>query len=356
MSVESPDNSILQKDIERIADNLSQFPEIRNKSILITGATGLLGSLIVKSLICLNRCYSYNVSIFALVRNAEKAKTAFGTLLDHANLHIVVGDVLNIPDIQEPIDYIIHGASATSSKYFVEYPVETIATAINGTKNVLELAKTKNISSMVYMSSLEVYGTLHADEPVSEDQGGYIDPLSIRSSYSESKRMAENLCCAFSAEYGVPVKIARLTQTFGAGVAYDDNRVFAQFARSVIEKTNIVLHTDGSTVRNYCYTSDAVRALFYILLRGENRTAYNVANKDTGISIRDMAALVAALGSDTEVVFRLEANEKHGYNPTVKICLDTSRLHNLGWSAEVGLEEMFYNLIQSMKIDAELAK
>lgn len=351
MSVEAPDNSILQEDIERIALHLTRFPEIKNKSFFVTGATGLLGSLIVKSLMCLNRCHQFNVTVFALVRNLDKAKSTFGKLVDYENLRTVVGDVLHIPEVPESIDYILHGASATSSQYFVEHPVETIDTAINGTKNVLDLAKTKKIASMLYLSSLEVYGTLHSEEPVGEDFAGYIDPLSIRSSYSESKRMAENLCCAFSSQYGVPVKIARLAQTFGAGASYDDNRVFAQFARSVIEQTNIVLHTEGSTTRNYCHTSDAVRALFTILLRGTDRSAYNVANMDTSISIRDMAKMVSSFGSDTEVVFHLEDNKKFGYNPTVKICLDTSRLNQLGWAAEVGLTEMFQTLIKSMEID-----
>lgn len=180
--------------------------------------------------------------------------------------------------------------------------------------------------------------------------GGYINPLSVRSSYSESKRMAENLCCAYSLEYELPIKIARLTQTFGAGVSYNDNRVFAQFARSVIEKTNIVLHTEGNTIRNYCYTSDAVRAMLYILLRGMSGTAYNVANMDTDISISNMAKLVATFDTNTDIVFNLDDNQKYGYNPTVKICLDTSRLNKLGWSAEIGLAEMFQNLIESMKV------
>lgn len=348
--VETQNDTTLQKDIDRIASDIKNLPNINNKTFLVTGASGLLGSLIVKALMCLNHRYQFNVSVIALVRNLEKAQLTFGHLVDDSKLNIVVCDITAIPDIQGQIDYIIHGASVTSSREFVDHPVETITTAITGTNNVLELARIKKVSSMVYMSSLEMYGTLNSDVPVSEDCGGYIDPLSVRSSYSESKRMVENLCCAFSSEYNLPVKIARLTQTFGAGVSYNDNRVFAQFARSVVENTNIVLHTTGSTVRNYCYTSDAVRALFYILIKGTSGSAYNVANMDTGVSIVDMAKLAAALGTETKVVFNLMDNEKHGYNPTVKICLDTTRLNELGWKAEVGLPDMFHNLIKSMKL------
>lgn len=336
MNIEAPNDCILQRDINRVARELVNFPELNHKTIFVTGASGLLGSLTVKSLLCLNRCYRFNVSIVALVRSSEKAEATFGNLIHDDKLRIIVGDIVDIPDISEPIDYIIHGASVTSSRDFVEHPVETIFTAINGTNQVLELAKLKNIKGMVYMSSLEIYGTFNSDIPVKEEAGGYIDPLVVRSSYSESKRMVENLCCAYSSEYGLPVKVARLTQTFGPGVSYNDNRVFAQFARSVIEQKNIVMHTDGSTVRNYCYTSDAIRALFYILLKGKKESAYNVANMDTGISIRDMAELASKFGSDTEIVFECADNEKHGYNPPVKICLDSSRLKTLGWSAEVG--------------------
>lgn len=348
MGYEAPNGSILQEDIERIASDLSSFAELNNKSFFITGASGLIGSLLVKALLCLNRRFQYNVTILALVRSRQKAEEVFGELLHDSNLRLVVGDVLQLPDITGAIDYIIHGASITSSRQFVEQPVETILTAINGTNNVLQLARSKTVSGMVYLSSLEVYGTIHSDKPVGEDEYGMIDPLSVRSSYSESKRMAENLCCSYAAEYDVPVRIARLTQTFGAGVSYEDNRVFAQFARSVIEQNNIVLHTKGSTVRNYCYTSDAVRALFYILLRGTAGDAYNVANKDTGISIADMAELTARMGSNTNLVFELDHTGKFGYNPDMKICLDTGKLNRLGWSAEVELPEMFRRLIASM--------
>ncbi|MGG3284354.1 NAD-dependent epimerase/dehydratase family protein [Paenibacillus solani] len=351
MLLESPNDNILQTDIERVSQDLSKFFEIKNKVFFITGASGLLGSIIVKSLMCLNRCYQFNISVFALVRNYNKAQATFGDLLLDDHLQIIVGDVLSIPHIPEFIDYIIHGASITSSKSFVTHPVETIITAINGTYNVLELARLNNVSGMVYMSSLEMYGNLNSDLPISEDCGGFIDPLSIRSSYSESKKMAENLCCGFSSEFGLPVKIARLTQTFGAGVSYNDNRVFAQFARSVIEKKNIVLHTTGETVRNYCYTSDAVRALFYILLRGVPGSAYNVANMETAISIKEMAELAVSFGTQTEIEFKLEDSNNHGYNPTIKICLDTSSLSKLGWSAEVRLIEMFQRLIKSMEIN-----
>lgn len=333
--------TVFEDDIKNIIKDFD-FSVFDGKTVFITGATGLIGKLCAKSLLEA----PYNIKVLALVRNEKKAKKIFG---EDKNLELLV------QDINEPIsfvvergyytDYIIHTASVTSSSDFVNKPVETIKTAIQGTKNVLEFAKTQNISGMVYLSSLEVYGVTDK-ENVCENDYGYIDILSPRSSYSEGKRLVETLCASYTSEFNVPVKIARLAQTFGAGVSKNDNRVFAQFAKSVINKENIILHTKGETKRNYCYTTDAVRGIFTILTKGENARAYNVANKNTYISIADMAK---SLENDvTKVVFEID-NKNRGYNPTVKICLDSSKLEKLGWSAKVDLPEMFRRTIQSMK-------
>jgi dTDP-glucose 4,6-dehydratase len=204
---------------------------------------------------------------------------------------------------------------------------------------------------MVYLSSLEVYGIPQTvDGLVKEEDYGYIDPLSVRSSYSEGKRMAECLCASYAKEYGVPVKVARLSQTFGAGVAYEDGRVFAEFARCAVEKKNIVLHTQGNTLRTYCYTSDAAAALLTILVRGEAGSAYNVTNKNTAVTILEMAQCVCDTfpESGISVEFDLPENlESFGYNPEMVIRLDTEKLEALGWRATVDLGEMFVRMIKA---------
>lgn len=263
-----------------------------------------------------------------------------------------VGDIEEQFPWDISIDYIFHGASATSSQYFVEKPVETIMTAINGTRNVLEIAKKQGIKSMVYLSSLEVYGVPNTDkEYVTEADYGYIDPTSVRSSYSEGKRMVECLCKSYMSEYGVPIKIARLSQTFGAGVDWEDSRVYAQFARSYILKKDIVLHTQGNTVRTYCYLSDAVVGLFYLLCKGENGEAYNLSNMNSAISILQMANLISELDGTKRVSVKIEipedsSNEK--YNPQMILRLDSSKLGELGWKPEIETKEMFQHLIESM--------
>ena len=330
-------DKIFEEDINNIIKDFD-MSVFDGKTILVTGATGLLGKLCVKSLIN----SGFNTQVIALVRDEEKARSIFG---DSKRLTYLVQDINSRIQTGRRVDYIIHTASATSSKDFVEKPVETIFTAINGTRNVLEFAKNKRLTAMVYLSSLEVYGT-PSKEDVKENDYGFLEILTPRSSYSESKKMVETLCVSYFSEYGVPVKIARLAQTFGAGVSKNDNRVFAQFAKSVINGENIILHTKGETKRNYCYTTDAVRAIFTILTKGENGNAYNVANKNTYISIADMAK---SLENDiTKVEFEID-NIERGYNPPVKICLNTEKLEALGWEAKVDLKEMFERTIKGLQ-------
>lgn len=328
-------NSIFEEDIKNIINDFD-MSVFDGKAILVTGATGLIGKLCVKSL--LNS--GYNTQVIALVRDEEKAKNIFG---ESKRLTYLVQDINQRINTTKRVDYIIHAASTTSSKDFVEKPVETIYTAINGSRNVLEFAKNKRLEGMVYLSSLEIYG-VNEKENIKERDYGYIDILNPRSSYSESKKMVETMCISYGTEYGVPVKIARLAQTFGAGVSISDNRVFAQFAKAIINKENIVLHTKGETKRNYCYTTDAVRGIFTILTKGENNNAYNVANENSYCSISEMAHLLE--NEYTKVEYKIDEVNR-GYNPTVKIALNTEKLNALGWEAKVNLKEMFDRLIMN---------
>lgn len=328
-------NSIFAEDIKNIINDFD-MSVFDGKTILVTGATGLIGKLCVKSL--LNS--GYNTQVIALVRDEEKAKNIFG---ESKRLTYLVQDINQRINTTRRVDYIIHAASTTSSKDFVEKPVETIYTAINGSRNILEFAKNKRLEGMVYLSSLEIYG-VNEKENIKEEDYGYIDILNPRSSYSESKKMVETMCISYGTEYGVPVKIARLAQTFGAGVSISDNRVFAQFAKAIINKENIILHTKGETKRNYCYTTDAVRGIFTILTKGENNNAYNVANENSYCSISEMAHLLE--NEYTKIEYKIDEVNR-GYNPTVKIALNTEKLNALGWEAKVNLKEMFDRLIMN---------
>lgn len=346
-------DGILEKDIAQLISHKKCFEPFEGASVLVAGATGLIGSILIKSLLKYAQENQKKIKVYAVCRSKEKFESVFkGFLCD--NLIPLFSDIISLDVSELELDYVIHGASITDSKTFVENPVETIATALDGTRNLLRQCAGKKIKGVVFLSSLEVYGSFPGSDEVknvTEKDGGYIDTLSVRSSYSEGKRMAECLCASYAAEYNMPVKVVRLCQTFGAGVSYSDNRVFAQFARAVIEHKDIILKTKGETVRNYCYTTDAVSGILIVLSKGNAGEAYNIANMQTTISIADMASLFCHLfpESGSKVVFDIAVDaEKLGYNPVLKLQLDSSKLAALGWNAEVGFEDMCRRLVEGM--------
>lgn len=326
----------------------SIIEKLRGKRILITGATGLIGSNIIRLCTKVNDTPGAPIQIIAQVRNLEKAQKLFGT---NINLKYVICDIVDDLQISSEVDYIIHCASQTSSRMFVEEPVETIEIAVQGTKSILEFAKRKNVKSIVYLSTMEVYGAPTTEEKINEKHETNINTMEVRSSYPESKRLCESLCCAYCAEYDLPIKVLRLTQTFGTGVSYNDTRVFAEFARCAIESKDIVLHTKGETKRSYLDVDDAVNAIVNVLLKGENGQAYNAANEDTFCSIYEMAQMVANDCANNAIKVMVETGEadSFGYAPTLKMNLDTSKLRALGWKPKRELKEMFTSMIKYMQ-------
>jgi UDP-glucuronate decarboxylase len=334
-------SNILDRDISTISDDFCFYDEIRNASILVTGSSGLIGSILVKSLVKINEDNNLNINIIAHARSKNKIESNFGT---NNSVKFIFSDIQSVA-IEGKLDYIFHCAAPTSSKFYVENPVETIDAILNGTKNILELSRKKNIKGLVVLSSLESYGTILDDSAeINEKSIGQIDPIDVRSSYSLGKNMSECLCHSYFKQYNVPVKIARLTQVFGPGISNDDNRVFAQFSRSVVNKENIVLHTSGDSAKPYCYTTDTISALFYLIFKGSSGEAYNVANPKTYISIRDIAILLCEIFPESKLVQKIKEN--HYYAPDTKLRLNTSKIESLGWKAKVGIKEMFLNLIE----------
>ena len=314
---------------------------------LVTGATGLVGSALVRTL------YARGDSVVAAARNAEKAQRLFGTL---PRVHVVEWDVTRpfditqlsrLPGFNGMVDGIVHAAAETTSRNMVERPVETITVTVEGTRNALELARRLKVRGMVYLSSLEIYGLPQDGEPISEEDLGPLDIMSPRSSYPLSKRAAEGYCAAYAREYGIPARIARLAQVVGEEIAPDDNRVIAQLARAAASGGDMVLHTDGASAHCYCAVSDAVGAILLLLERGVPGEAYNVANASTYCSIRELAEYICAAHPPSRL--RIKHIDGMGYAPNCKLRLSTAKIERLGWHPAVGLAEMFERLIGNCK-------
>ena len=343
-------NNILKEDFTRILSEYD-FSELKDKSIFITGATGLIGSQLLRFLHYLNQNYGYKMELYALVRDKEKVVKFFGNELMDNSIHFVYGDVLSLPQIDAGIDYIIHGASITASKQFIEKAVETIDIAVNGTLNLLRFAKEKKVTSFVYLSSMEAFGVTDGKGVVREEDLGYIDISNPRSSYMESKRMCENLCVCFAHEYGLNTKCIRLTQTLGAGIDYNDTRVAAYFARSVLEGSDIVLKTEGKSKRPILYSADAITAILTVLLKGKFGNIYTAANPQTFATIRETAEMVAGKIAEgkIKVVFDIDVPAEYAPNLNLNLNLNVDKLCSLGWKPVVGLEDSYRRMIAGMR-------
>jgi len=337
-------NSILEEDLFEIINNDNiNWDEFRNKTFLITGSTGLIGSLLVRALLLANKEKNLNISFYLPVRSIDKAKDLFG----NEYINYMETDMENYKPIDTKIDYIIHAASPTKSKFLKNNPVEVIQTSVIGTMNMLKQAKISNVDSVVYLSSMEMYGTLN-DDNVTEEKQGYIDLSSTRSSYPESKRICELYCTSAFSEYGIPVKMARLAQTFGAGISESENRSYKYFVDQVLNDENIVLKSTGQTKVNFSYTTDSILGILTILQKGKNGEAYNIVSDSLGMNILDSAKWLTENYSDSsEVIVDVDPNSN--FAPDNSMVLNNDKLKTLGWKPKYNLKDGYDRLISYLK-------
>ena len=338
-------NKILEQDIETICSSkLIDWNKIDNHSFFITGATGLIGSLIVKSFIWRNINKNANIKMFLLVRNK---KTAIDMLGSGNNIEYMESSIENL-NYNINVDYIIHGASPTQSKFFTQNPVETLDISILGTKNVLEIAKNNSVKSMVYLSSMEMYGTMK-DQNVTEDKIGEIEILNTRSSYSEGKRIAELYCYSYFSEYNEPVKMCRIAQTFGPGISKNETRVFKYFADCIINKRDIILKSTGETIINYSYTTDTILGILCILINGKDGESYNIVGEKTNMTILESAEWLLKEFENKNNRIICECNQKNDFAPDNKMILSNQKIKTLGWKSKISLKEGYKRLIKYIK-------
>lgn len=338
---EEMNDVLLDEDIKEILKcDFVDYSILKNKYIFITGSTGLICSMIVKALI------NIDCNLILLVRDIKKAKEMFG----NANkIQYIEGNVETYKPFYMKIDYVIHGASPTKSAFFVRNPVETLDVSILGTRNILEQARISQVKSFVYLSSMEMYGVLDSNN-VSEAQVGYINLMDVRSSYSEGKRVCELYCVAFSNEYNLPVKIARIAQTFGTGISLNETRVYKYFCDCIINKKNIVLNSSGKTKVNFSYITDTVLGVLKIMLNGENSEAYNIVSDSLNYDIKSIAEWLIKKYAFGEISLIINDNEdRKMYAPENQMVLSNEKLKKLGWIPKYNVEQGYERLIEYLK-------
>jgi nucleoside-diphosphate-sugar epimerase len=348
-AMQSPVNPIIDEDLVTVLNSPVAWSHFSGKTVLITGAYGMLLSYMTWAFLRMNRTNpGPRVTIIALVRDLAKAKTRFAKFLGQGDLVLVEHDLSSKIDVSGPIDYIIHGASYASPHTFGLNPSAVLIPNVMGTYHLLELAKAHKVESFLYFSSGAVYGRPLIGEEVTEEYFGYLDPLDVRNCYGESKRMAENMCRCWHQQFGVPVKIVRPAHMYGPTMDIEnDSRVFASFVRNVVRGDPITMSSDGSAKRSFCYISDATTAFFKVLLEGADGNAYNVGNDECYVSIRQLAETFTSVCPGSELIVRGAGVQKKGAEE--QMFMASAKIHELGWTCTVPLAAGIRRTIESYK-------
>ena len=333
------------RDAYEIANADIPWEKLSGSTVLITGGGGFIGGYLTLALLTRNDVYDSNIRVISLVRNAKRAEAKFSKLLNRGDFSLCVQDV-NEEIRAEHADYIIHAASQASNIQFETDPVGTINANLLGTASVLDYARDSKSKAVLIVSSLKVYGTIYGSQKkIREEDSGYLDITSYKNCYAMGKRASETLAASYNREFGLNIKIARPSYIYGAA-SLDDDRVWAQFIANVVRRENILLKSDGAANRSFCYVTDTVSALLYILLNGENITPYNISNEKSDTTIRGFAKTACEVFPDRNITLSF-ANPEHEKEPevlltplsTVPEILDNSRLLSIGWTPKVDLAE-----------------
>ena len=316
-----------EKDVLAVSRLDLPWEQLDGCNILVTGATGLIGSSLVDVLLSNSDLHS---NVFASGRNEDRARILFAKHRDNPNFHFIRHDVNQPLSGDTRFDYIVHCASGASPSEYAKSPVEVMKSNFMGVGYLLDYGKSHGMKRFLYVSSGEIYG--EGDGRLfTEDYSGYVDSMSPRSCYPSAKRAAETLCASYAAEYGADVVVARPCHVYGPHFTESDNRVYAQFIRNVLGNEDIVMKSTGEQLRSWCYVVDCVSALLYILLKGGSGQAYNIADEASTISIRELAEMIASIGNKKVVVDLPSDSERTGFNVVKKSVFSTQKLRSLGW-------------------------
>lgn len=342
--------SSIKEDIKNIREAALPWEKFANKRILITGAAGFLPAYFVETFLALGDTGNEVKEVVGLVRNRSKAEQRFRHHLSRKNFSLYESHLNGPLSYPGRFDYIIHAASQASPIYYLKDPVGTIMPNVLGTYYLLDRARTDGCEGFLYVSSCEVYGVNGSGQKIDEKQFGFLDPTAVRSCYGESKRMGENLCVCMHHQYGIPTYIGRLAHTYGPGLTEGDGRVFSDFIEDIVARRNIIVKSDGSARRAFCYVSDAISGYLTVLLKGKTACPYNIVNDQAFVSIRELADILVKEFSEYSIkaIFdesKMSTTYFKSQNLGNPLIVDS--LRSLGWAPRVGIAEGFRRTVQS---------
>ncbi len=349
---------VIEQDMAAIAACDLPWERLSGCRVVVTGAGGFLGGYLVRALMALHRFgkVSSPLQVIALVRNVDRARAAFGDLARDPQLVLQHWDLntLGVPELGN-VNYVIHAASQASPRFYAVDPVGTILPNTIGTVALLQaLERSTDPRGLMYVSSGDVYGGIESNEPLHEDSYGPLDPTLTRSCYAEGKRAGEAICAAWGRQHpSMPTWIVRPAHSYGPGLTAEDGRVFSDFAFNVARNENIVMNSDGSARRAFCYVTDVITGFFSVLLKGLPGVPYNVANTGAELSVMELAELLQGLFPEKNIQIerRFAADNRPAALPGAfdRRVPDTARLEALGWRAEVKPAEGFTRMIQAIR-------
>ena len=333
-------SEVIIEDLQRMSEVHLPWRELDGKTVLITGATGMLASYVTWLLLYLHEHTGINITVIALCRNRQKAEQYFGSYLAKSYFHLLIQDVCTPIAYEGKVDYVFHLAGNASPYFINSDPVGIMKCNLLGTINVLEYARKCHTIKVIFASTREVYGKNDEAELLDEQAFGTLNPLDDRSCYPESKRAAETLLKSYYLQYGVNFNTIRIAHSYGPTMKLEnDGRVMADLMSDVVAGRDIVLKSSGEAVRAFLYVTDAVIGMFTVLFYGEPAGAYNLTNESEPVSIKDLAHMLAALREDKNIQVVVSEGEQKGYCAYRRTALDTSAIEQLGWKPQISLKE-----------------